>query len=114
MTSLRARLMKGGFFSQQELETAKTSNEVSSAYDREVGQKFALSLASIWTSTGKLDFYTTYINVMKTITLDEIDAALKKYLSRPYILGALMPQGSKSPNFSEMSKDKSTATETHP
>lgn len=106
MTKLRDRIMAGGFFSEKELQTAKTSNEVSSAYDREVGQKFALSLASIWTSTGKLDFYTSYIDTMKTITLSDIDAALKKYLSRPYILGALMPAGSKPPAFKEMSSEK--------
>lgn len=88
------RIEKGGFFTPQDLEIAKTSIEVSSAYDRESGQKFALNLASIWCSTGSLDYYFSFVEEMKKVTLADIDRYVKEYLAgKPYVLGTLQPQG---------------------
>lgn len=94
LNELISRVARGGFFTERDLETAKTSAEVRSAYDREVGQRYALGLASIWSSTGNLDFYTNYIELMKQVSLQDIDRELKEYLaSKPYIAGALVPKG---------------------
>lgn len=87
------KISAGGFFTEEQLELAKTSIEVRTAFDREVGQKYALALSSVWTSTGKLDFYTNYISEMKSISLKDIDAAIRRYIeNQNYVLGALVPE----------------------
>lgn len=106
MSALLARMLKGGFFTEKDLQSVKTSVEVSSAFDRERGQRFALNLASIWSSTGTLDFYTDYNDEMKKITLADIDRALQTYLNAPSIRAALMPKGSKPIQFSKKEKPK--------
>jgi zinc protease len=94
MHSLISRMAEGGLFTEEQLKIAKTSTEVRSAYDREIAKRYALGLASIWTSTGSLDYYTNYIDLMKSINLSDIDAALANYLrGAPYIAGALIPPG---------------------
>lgn len=102
LMDLVKRIRKGGFFQEKELKTAQTSFEISSAYDRESGQKFALNLASIWSSTGDLNFYTDYVELAKNITLKDIDEALAKYLNQAFIAGALIPKGSKPPQMKEI------------
>jgi zinc protease len=109
MLSLKNRMMKGGFFSEADLKTAKTSIEVSSAYDRESGQKFALSLASIWTSTGALNYYLQYIEEMKKITMADIDRYLSEYFNANYVMAALLPQGVNSLKFQEPADDSVAA-----
>lgn len=95
LAELIQRISKGGFFSAKDLETAKIANEVRSAFDREVGQRYALGLASIWSSTGNLDFYTNYIEMMKKITLEDIDRELRQYIfEKNFVAGALIPKGS--------------------
>lgn len=94
LMELVGRMTKGGFFNEADLQIAKNSLEVHSAYDREIGQKYALALASVWTSTGALDFYENYVENMKKVTMEDIDRALMTYLaSKPYVLGALTPKG---------------------
>jgi len=97
------KIAAGGFFTEAALEVAKNSIEVHSAYDREIGQRYALSLASIWTSTGSLDFYENYVERAKKISLADIDRALKEYVSgKPFIMGALTPVGFKGLVLPEM------------
>ncbi len=94
-TEIIRRIAKGGFFTERDLETAKISTEVRSAFDHEVGQRYALGLASIWTSTGSLDFYTNYVNEMKKISLQDIEREAREYLlDKPFVAGALIPKGS--------------------
>lgn len=101
LMSLISRIRAGGFFTEQDLKTAQTSIEVNSAYDRESGQRYALNLASIWSSTGSLSYYTDYARDIKKISLSDIDRCLKKYLSTPSIVGILMPQNSQPVKFLE-------------
>lgn len=94
MNELIGRIAKGNFFSQEDLDIAKTSTEVRSAFDHEVGQRFALGLAGIWCSTGTLDFYDSYISEMKKVSLADIDREIKEYIdSKPFVAGALIPKG---------------------
>jgi len=94
MNELINRMAKGNFFTQEDLEIAKTSTEVRSAFDHEVGQRFALGLAGIWCSTGNLEFYDSYISEMKKVTLADIDREIKEYIaSKPFVAGALIPKG---------------------
>lgn len=103
LQDLVARMAKGGFFSERDLQIAKNSVEVHSAYDREIGQQYALNLASVWTSTGSLDFYENYVENVKKITLADIDRALKDYvLDKPFVLGGLVPTGTNPLNFPGM------------
>lgn len=95
LEDLIKRIRKPGFFSESDLDIAKTSIEVTSAYDRESGQRYALSLASVWTSTGSIDYYLNYVDIVKTLTIKDIESALAKYLSTHSVTGALIPKGSK-------------------
>jgi len=97
MRSLISALANGELFSERDFNTAKTAIEVRSAYDREVGQRFALGLASVWTSTGSLEFYTEYIPRMKALSFAEFRRALSQYLGNThYVGGALLPHGSEA------------------
>ena len=100
MKNLIERLANGQDISEKDFETAKISTEVRSAYDRESGQHYALGLADVWSSTGALDYYTNYVTLMKSITFDEFKASLGKYLKdKPYVGGALLPEGQAPINF---------------
>jgi len=100
LNDLIKRISAGQFFNQKDLETAKAAIEVRSAYDREVGQRYALGLASVWTSTGSLDYYLNYIPLVKTIQLSDIDATLKKYIAgQNSVTGVLHPEGSGKIDF---------------
>lgn len=100
LNNLIDRVSAGGFFSQSDLDTAKAALEVRSAYDREVGQRFALGLASIWTSTGSLDYYLNYIPLVKEIQLADIDKAFAQYVKgKNYVCGVLHPEDSGKIDF---------------
>ena len=90
---LVGRISKGKFFSAEDLRIAQDALEVHTTYERESGQGYSLSLASVWTSTGSLDFYENYVANIKKITPEGIDEAAQKYISaRPYVFGALVPE----------------------
>lgn len=109
MKELIERISKGGFFTEEELKLAKDSIEVRSAYDREVGQKYALALAAVWTSTGSLDYYTSYIPEMRKFQLADIDAALDRFVSnKPYVFGALVPENAPDIQFQTSSAPTQT------
>jgi len=103
LLDLLNRMAAGGFFNERDLQIAKNSVETHSAYDREIGQKYALNLAAVWTSTGSLDFYQTYVEKIKKISLADIDRALRDYIqNKPYVLGALVPSGTTPLHFPGM------------
>ncbi|TVQ78486.1 MAG: insulinase family protein [Bradymonadales bacterium] len=94
--SLIAQMSQGGFFNQNELAVAKTGMEASAAYDTEVGQRLALGLGNIWSSTGSLDYYVNYIEMLRSIELKDIDQALKKYIGdQHFVVAALLPEEAK-------------------
>ncbi len=93
------RLKKPGFFTEDDLRIAINAVEVSSTYDRESGQRYALALASVWSSSGDIDYYTSYVDEVKKLTLQDIEAVFSKYLSGRSVTAALVPQDSpQSPN----------------
>ncbi len=96
LNDLINRIQTPGFFTEADLKVAKDSIEVTSAYDRESGQRYALSLANVWTSTGSIDYYLSYVDQVKLITIADIENALRKYLTQPSISGALVPKGFKA------------------
>lgn len=110
LNQLIERIAAGNFFTEQDLEIAKNSIEVHSAYDKEIGQRYALALANIWTSTGNLDFYENYVENAKKITLADIDRALKEYVfEKPFVMGALTPTGFSGLRLPFMEKAQSPA-----
>ena len=99
---------KGNFFSPEDLKVAQDALEVHTLYEGESGQRYALSLASVWTSTGSLDFYENYVSNIKKITTQNVDEAVKKYISeKPFVFGALVPEnGEVSLNLPDAEKIK--------
>ena len=103
MKALIDQMAKGNFFTQKDLDMAKTSTEVHYAYRLESGQNYALDLAGIWTNTGNLDYYNNYIPQMKQISLQDIDQTLKTYIQNAhYVAGALTPSGIPPLNFGNL------------
>lgn len=87
------KIASGGVFSQKDLEIAKTGIEARTAFDMEVGQRMALGLGDIWSSTGSLDYYVDYIEVLRSIELEEINSVVQTYLKdKPAIVAALLPE----------------------
>jgi zinc protease len=117
LDSLIARMAKGNFFRSEDLKIAQNATEVHSAYEGEVGQRYALALASVWTSTGGLDFYNDYVKNVLALSLSDIDQALKRYVAgNHFVEGALVPQEMKSLKLrgQEIAAVPSEATGVHP
>jgi zinc protease len=108
LMELVGRMNKGNFFSPEDLKVAQDALEVHTLYEGESGQRYALSLASVWTSTGSLDFYENYVSNIKKITTQNVDEAVKKYISeKPFVFGALVPEnGEVSLNLPDAEKIK--------
>lgn len=116
--SLQAIIKKiaaGNFFTSAELQAAQTAMEVRSAYDREQGQQYALGLASIWTSTGSLDYYLNYVASAKKLGLQDIDKTLKEMIiGKHYVAGALLPESAPPINFGKPDTENLTKAAEEP
>lgn len=93
MDELIARISQGSFFTEQQFQIAKAAIETRSAYEREVGQRYAQGLSGIWTGTGSLDYYLNYIPNVRALSLSEVDRTFKQYVADSfYVAGALRPK----------------------
>lgn len=100
LQDLVGRMLKGGFFTQENLDIAKTNIRVQSAYSNETGSSYANTLASYWSSMGEPDFFINYPDLIEEISLQDIDRALQKYVRLDrMIAGALGPEGSADVQF---------------
>jgi zinc protease len=80
------------YFSDQELEYAKTLLDVNELYDREKPSQYAHTVSFWWASSG-LDYYANYVNNVRKVTREDIRQYVRKYVkNKPRIVSALLSE----------------------
>ena len=80
------------YFTDQELEYAKTLIDVSETFDREKPSQYAHTVSFWWASSG-LDYYATYVDNLRKVTREDIRQYVRKYIkNRPRVVSALLSE----------------------
>ena len=78
------------YFTDRELEYAKTLIDVTETYDREKASQYAHTVSFWWASSG-LDYYANYIENLRKVTREDIKQYVRKYIkNKPRIVSALL------------------------
>jgi zinc protease len=78
------------YFTDQELEYAKTLVDVNEIYEREKSSQYAHTVSFWWASSG-LDYYATYVDNIRKVTREDITRYVRKYIkNKPRIVSALI------------------------
>jgi zinc protease len=78
------------YFTDQELEYAKTLLDVSEIYDREKSSNYAHTVSFWWASSG-LDYYANYVENLRKVTREDITRYVRKYIkNKPRIVSAML------------------------
>jgi len=79
------------YFTDEEIDFAKTRLEVREIYSQEVPSDFIQSVGYWWSVTGSMDYYLSYIDNLKKVTREDITDFVTKYIQdSPYVLGLLV------------------------
>jgi len=80
------------YFTDQELEYAKTLLDVSEIYDREKPSNYAHTVSFWWASSG-LDYYANYVENLRKVTREDITRYVRKYIkNKPRIVSTLLSE----------------------
>lgn len=80
------------YFTDQELEYAKTLLDVNEIYDREKPSQYAHTVSFWWASSG-LDYYANYIDNLRKVTREDIRRYVSKYIkNKPRIVSLLLSE----------------------
>ncbi|MCI0391467.1 MAG: insulinase family protein [Acidobacteria bacterium] len=80
------------YFTDQELEYAKTLLDVNEIYDREKPSQYAHTVSFWWASSG-LDYYASYVENLRKVTREDIRRYVRKYMkNKPRIVSVLLPE----------------------
>lgn len=86
------KLADADYFTDEELERAKTRLWVGEQFDREDSEEYALALGSWWCTTG-IGYYLGYGEQLRKVTRADITAYLTKYLiGQPRIVAVQVSQ----------------------
>lgn len=78
------------YFSDAQLQNAKTILEVQETYGREKISSFAHTV-SFWWATAGLDYYLNYVDNLNAVTREDIANYVRTYiLDKPYVMGVLL------------------------
>jgi zinc protease len=78
------------YFTDEELESAKTLIDVNEVYGREKPSEFAHTVSFWWASSG-LDYYASYVERVRQVTRADIQNYVRKYIkNRPRIYGVML------------------------
>ncbi|MFQ5639030.1 MAG: M16 family metallopeptidase [bacterium] len=79
------------YFTDEQIEYAKTKLEVREMYSWERPSAFVQGIGFWWSVTGGLDYYLSYIDNLKKVTRKDISTFVKKYIQNsPYVTGILV------------------------
>lgn len=79
------------YFTDEQIEYAKTQLEIGEMYDQESPSQFVHTLGFWWAVSGSLDYYLNYVDNLKKVTREDIDEYVRKYIQdRSYIMGILL------------------------
>lgn len=78
------------YYSDQQLQNAKSILETRDIYNREKTSSFAHTV-SFWWAVDSLDYYVNYVDNLKAVTRQDIADYVSEYiLDDPYVLGAVL------------------------
>ncbi len=87
-----AKFDSPAYFTNEELESAKTLLDVNEIYDREKPSQYAHTVSFWWASSG-LDYYATYVENLNKVTRADISRYVRKYIKhRPRVAGVLLSE----------------------
>lgn len=96
------------YFTDEQLETAKTKLAIQDAYSKENTSDF-LHTVTYWWASASIGYYTNYVDNVKNVTRQDIKDYVNKYIKgKPYVAGILInPQmkemlGITSPDYLKM------------
>ena len=82
-------ILKDDYFTDEQLENAKTILAINEQYGRERPSQFSHTLGFWWAVAG-LDYYMNYIDDLKKVTREDIKKYMNTYvLDKPHITGVL-------------------------
>ncbi len=80
------------YFTDEELESAKTLLDVNEIYSREKPSEYAHTVSFWWASSG-LDYYANYVENLRRVTRADIKRYVDKYIrNKPRIVGVLVSE----------------------
>jgi zinc protease len=83
------------YFTEKQLENAKTMLEVSAVYQRDEASKEIHSVGFWWAVTG-LEYYQSYLDNLRAVSREDIVNYVNRYiLNQPHVTGALMSREGK-------------------
>lgn len=77
------------YFTDEQLETAKTMLAIQDAYSKESTSDFVSTL-TYWWSSASLDYYTTYVENLQKVTRADIQAYVKNYIKGKYYVDGIL------------------------
>ncbi|MCA1609121.1 MAG: insulinase family protein [Acidobacteria bacterium] len=96
-----AQFTRPDYFSNEELESAKTILEANDLFEREKPSEYSHTLGFWWSSTG-IDYFRTYHKKLRATTRDDINRYLKTYVQgkNHIALALLSPDAKKQTGLS--------------
>ncbi|HXH18535.1 MAG TPA: pitrilysin family protein [Chitinophagales bacterium] len=84
------------YFTDEQLETAKTLLAIDDAYGKESTSSFVHTV-TYWWASASIDYYTNYVANLQNVTRDDIKRYVRTYITnKPMAIGLLVP-----PNMAE-------------
>ncbi|MDZ7344969.1 MAG: insulinase family protein, partial [candidate division KSB1 bacterium] len=78
------------YYTDDQLESAKNQLEINEVFDQERPSNFVHTLGFWWSVAG-LDYYLNYVDNLRKVTREDIDAYVRTYIQNaPYIMGVLI------------------------
>jgi zinc protease len=85
-----AKMTSGDYFTDEQLENAKTILAIDEQYGREQASQYAHTVGYWWAVAG-LDYYLNYVDNLKKVTREDIKRYLATYVvGKPYVMGVLV------------------------
>lgn len=78
------RLAAPDYFTDQQLENAKTRLEIGELYGQERPSRFIHTLGFWWSVTNGLDYYANYIDNLRQVNRDDIADYARRYIQNQY------------------------------
>lgn len=95
LKAINAELAKfdaNDYFTDEELEYAKTLLDVNEIYDREKPSQYAHTVSFWWASSG-LDYYATYVENLNKVSREDIKQYVRKYIKhKPRVSAVLISE----------------------
>ncbi len=79
------------YFTDEQLETAKTLLAIDDAYGKESTSDFVHTV-TYWWASASIDYYTNYVKNLKKVTREDIKRYVQTYIKdKPSVVGLLLP-----------------------